>query len=45
MAGFELAASVAEAGKVDEADPLQPILQSSGKDTESVLHAAAEVDG
>jgi len=45
MAWFELAAFLAEAGKVDDTDPLQRELQSSGKDAAAVFHAAAKVDG
>ena len=45
LAGFEPAAFVAETSEVNEPDPLQPILQSSGEDAESIFHAAAKIDG
>src|SRR5580698_929060 len=44
-AGLEFAAFVAEAGKVDQACSLQGELQGRREHAETILHAAAEVDG
>ena len=45
LSRFQFASLAIETPKLDEPDPLEPILQSSAENSEAILHASAEVNG